>query len=223
MPAKAQRRLGRPPASSSAETRRRVLDVARKTFAELGWEVTTNKLVAAKAGVTSAALYHYFDSKLEMYVAVYDDVQELVNQRLGAAIDTGDTFAAQFSAVLEEAHELNAGDPSLARFLASARVDLRRHQEITAAWGKRTRAGDDVVSRMIATGIATGEIAKADRVMASSYVRLVLVGLSDAVSNDNREHRIAIDGIMAALEGRLFARAAGRNGARGRRPVAARK
>jgi AcrR family transcriptional regulator len=212
MPAKTPRRLGRPPATDSAETRRRILDVARETFAELGWEVTTNKDVAAKAGVTSAALYHYFDSKLEMYIAVYDDVQELVGSRLGAAIDGAETFEGQFAAVLEEAHQLNVSDPSLARFLASARVDLRRHDELTAAWGSRVRAGDDVVTRMVATGIATGEIASADRAKATAYVRTTLVGLSDAVSNDNREHRIAIEGILGALHGTLFKAPASRNG-----------
>ena len=47
--------------------------------------MTTNKVVAEKADVTSAALYHYFDSKLEMYLAVYDDAQELVGEEFGAA------------------------------------------------------------------------------------------------------------------------------------------
>ena len=76
MARKPARKLGRPPASSSIDTRQRILDVARQTFADVGWEVTTNKVVAEKADVTSAAIYHYFDSKLEMYRAVHDDAEE---------------------------------------------------------------------------------------------------------------------------------------------------
>ena len=76
MPKAAPRQLGRPPGSSSAETRARILDVSPcQTFADLGWEVTTNKIVAEKVGMTGAALYHYFDSKLEMYRAVHDDAR----------------------------------------------------------------------------------------------------------------------------------------------------
>src|SRR3954447_17120885 len=133
-------RRGRPPASDSAETRQRILDVARAAFADLGWEVTTNKHVATKAGITSAALYHYFDSKLQMYLAVYDDVHELVSNRFTAAMQGADTFAEQFAAVLEAAHAMNGADPSLARFLASVRIDLRRHEELARAWNERPRA-----------------------------------------------------------------------------------
>ena len=78
-------RLGRPPASSSAETRGRIIDVARRCFAELGYEATTNQAVASEVGITTGAIYHYFDSKLEIYKAVLDEVQERVYQRFAAA------------------------------------------------------------------------------------------------------------------------------------------
>src|SRR3954462_3645008 len=117
----APRRLGRPPASNSVATRQRILTVARETFAQLGWDQTTNKDVAEKSGVTSGALYHYFDSKLDIYLATYDDVQEAIELRLREAMATADTFVGQFRAVLEAAHAMNAEDPSLARFLGSCR------------------------------------------------------------------------------------------------------
>ena len=52
MTSEGSRRLGRPPDSSSAETRGRILDVARGCFAEFGFEATTNKTIASAAGVT---------------------------------------------------------------------------------------------------------------------------------------------------------------------------
>src|SRR5947209_6596357 len=118
MASSAPRRLGRPPASNSAETRQRILDVARETFAELGWDVTTNNHIATKAGVTSGALYHYFDSKLDIYLEVHQQAQVTVDTRFRIAMEKSDTFVGQFEAVLEAAHELNAHDPSLARFVA---------------------------------------------------------------------------------------------------------
>ncbi len=216
MAKKSPRKLGRPLASNSVETRQRILDVARRTFADVGWEVTTNKAVAEKADVTSAAIYHYFDSKLEMYRAVHDDAQEKVSAEFGAAAATSDTFVGQFEAILERAYEMNSRDPSLARFLASSRVDMSRHPDLRAAM--RRWAGDEVVSVLVKTGLATGEIPPARKKQVSALVRAILVGLNDAVSDDLAQQRAAIDGVRGLLEGRLFVTVS-RNG-RKRAPAA---
>jgi AcrR family transcriptional regulator len=203
MPNERPRRLGRPPATSSADTRRRILDVARQTFAELGWEVTTNKVVAEKANVTSGALYHYFDSKVEMYRAVHDDVQGIVSAEFAEAVAGSDTFVGQFEAILERALEVNSRDPSLARFLASSRVDMSRQPELRGAI--RRWAGDEIVSGLVKTGAATGEIPVGRRKQVSALVRAILVGLNDAVSDDLTQQRAAIDGVRGLLDGSLIA------------------
>ena len=203
------RKIGRPPATSSVNTRRRVLDVARAAFAELGWEVTTNKHVAAKADVTAAAIYHYFDSKLAMFVAVFDDVEAFIDARFEDAIATSDTFVGQIRAVLEAAYSMNASDPSLARFMGSARVDIARHSELRGAIESHRRPGEALIERMVSTGLATGEIAAERRAESAAFLRTILVGLNDAVSHDLREQRAAIDGIMAVVDGRLLEPAGG--------------
>src|SRR5262245_14790944 len=65
---KASRR-GRPPGSTSDETRRRILASACECFGKRGYDITTNRDIGERAGVTAAALYQYFDSKLSLYVA----------------------------------------------------------------------------------------------------------------------------------------------------------
>jgi AcrR family transcriptional regulator len=202
--AEAPRRLGRPPATSSVDTRQRILDVARQAFAEQGWEMTTNQYVAERAGVTSAALYHYFDSKLDMYLAVYDAAQELVGREFAAASATSDVFVGQFEAMLEMAYRLNERDSSLARFLGSSRVDIARHPELAEAIGRRRPVGEEIVLGLVDTGIATGEIAAPRRAEVAALVRALLVGLTDAVSDDLTRQRAAIDGIRSLLEGRLI-------------------
>ena len=104
MVAKKQTRLGRPPSSSSFETRERILTVARESFAQLGYGVTTNKYLATKAGITTGALYHYFDSKVEIYGAVYEHVQALIYSRFQQAFTETDTFMDGFEHVLEESN-----------------------------------------------------------------------------------------------------------------------
>ena len=60
MPVRARR--GRRPLGSP-DARRAVLDAARELFAELGFERTTMRAVAARAGVDPALIYHYFADK----------------------------------------------------------------------------------------------------------------------------------------------------------------
>jgi AcrR family transcriptional regulator len=204
MAVKRERKLGRPPASSSAETRQRILDVARGAFAELGYGVTTNKYVATKAGITTGALYHYFDSKLEIFLAVHEHVQETVYARFDQALASSDTFVGQFEAVLESAYQLNVEDPSLARFLGSARIDLARHDELREAMSSRPGEGTAMMRRLLDQGAATGEIQPEQRRQVGALLRTIFVGLVDAVSDDTEDHSAAIQAIRALLHGTLL-------------------
>jgi len=81
------RRVGRPSSDDAVDTRAAILEQARKSFTAKGFTATTNREIAAAAGITTAAIYHYFPSKIEMYVAVFQDVQEQVYSALERAVD----------------------------------------------------------------------------------------------------------------------------------------
>jgi AcrR family transcriptional regulator len=197
-------RLGRPPASSSVDTLIRILDVARQSFSELGFGGTTNRYLATKASVTSGALYHYFDSKIEIYTAVYAQVTETVFDRFDAAVHGEVTFIGRFEAVLEAAHQLDVEDPSLARFLGAVRIDVGRHDEIRPALAGISPRSRAFWQRLVNDGVKTGEIRPNDREMLLAFMQIVLIGLTDGVSGDSRAHRRAVDSIRAVLEGRLL-------------------
>ncbi|MFT5203322.1 MAG: AcrR family transcriptional regulator [Candidatus Aldehydirespiratoraceae bacterium] len=194
-------RLGRPPASSSAETRGRIIDVARECFAELGYDATTNRTLATEAGITTGAIYHYFDSKLEIYRAVLDEVQERVYHLFSQAEREQDTFAGKIEAVLECAHQTNRDDASLAQFLGASRIDRRRVPELAAEFGPDDHRRDGFFEAIVDCGINTGEIAKKDRAAVISYIRAFTIGLTDGLSNDHAEHRQALDGFILVLKG----------------------
>jgi AcrR family transcriptional regulator len=178
---------------------------ARQAFAELGYEVTTNRIVASGANVTAGSLYHYFDSKLDMYLTVFDDVQTFIAERTGAAIVGHDTFVAKLSAFLDEVAAINLDDPSIARFVESSRIDISRHAELRQALSARLPGeGVSVVPGLVETAVATGEIAAADAPMLTDFLRTVFVGLVDAVSSDPVAHRRAINATLAVLNGSLI-------------------
>src|SRR6185503_9307116 len=58
------------------ETRRRVHGAAMALFREKGLDATTMRDVAAAAGMSLGAAYHYFPSKEAIVVAYYDAVQD---------------------------------------------------------------------------------------------------------------------------------------------------
>lgn len=203
MAPKQSRRLGRPPASSSVETRVRILHVAQRSFAELGYGVTTNKYLATEAGITTGALYHYFDSKVEIYRAVYDQVQEYMFCCFDEAMEGLESFIERFEAVLEVAHRLNTEDPSLARFIGAVRIDVARHEELRVALGNRSGRTQTFFRDLVDHGVSTGEIQPADRDMVRAFVRITVVGLTDGASGDSQGHRLAVDAIRAVIEGRL--------------------
>lgn len=176
---------------------------ARAAFADLGYAATTNKVVAEGAGVTTGALYHYFGSKLDLYLAVHDDVERVVADRFGAAVGGAPTFADGLDALLGEARALNLEDPTLARFLGSVRVDARRHADLAAALRARPRRWD-LLDRLVDTGVTTGELDPADRRAVGAMLRTILVGLTDAVSDDPALHGLAIDALRALIDGRLL-------------------
>ena len=197
-------RLGRPPSTNSADTRQRILDAARAAFALRGYEASTNRTLGTDAGITAGALYHYFGSKFDLYLAVHEDVQERVYTRFNKAIDGVATFREQIEAVLDSAHEMNKEDPTLAQFLGSVRVDMRRHPELGEALRPSAAVRQAFYDRMVNLGESTGEIDPADNEKVRAVLLTILIGLTDAVSGNISQHRHAIEGVKALIEGKLF-------------------
>lgn len=208
MPRSKAPRLGRPPASNAAETRRRIIATAAELFAVNGYGVTTNKDVAAQAGITTGALYYYFDSKLDMYLAVYAELATRVNERLISAMEAESTFSGKLRAVLEAVYMMNLEDPSIARFLGTARVDRLRHRELMDAIPHSPGEGVQLVLPMLDAGVASGEVDADRRDVIEAVMRTIFVGLTDnsALSADPAYHRRAIDGIEALFDGDLVRR-----------------
>ncbi len=173
-------------------------------FAELGYAATTNKALADNADVTTGAIYHYFDSKLDLYRAVNNEVQHLVYTQFEAVVEGAETFVEGFERMVDLAHEMNDADPSLARFLGAVRIDVRRNPELRSLFKPSTIRRERFIQNLVDIGIATGELDVADRDRTIALIRTVLVGLVDAVSDDPTLHRAAIDALKLLVEGKLI-------------------
>jgi AcrR family transcriptional regulator len=193
------RKVGRPPRVKAADTRRRILDVARGVYAERGYEAATNREIADLAHMTTAALYYHFPSKQDLYLAVHDDARRQVYDRFEEVLDPEAGFAGQLLAVLHATHELNEKDPTL----ASARTDMKRRSDLTHALVHRAQYRQEFFDRIVDVGVRSGEIAPSRRELVSVFIVGMITGMTDALSDDQEMHAKAIEAVAAILDGDL--------------------
>ncbi len=199
----APRRRGRPPDTKSSETREAILSGARNLFGERGYGSVTNKDLAAAAGVTTGALYHYVESKLDLYIEVHRDMQGRIYGRFQEAELSQETFIGKLEAVLNAAHDMNREDPSLTKFVGAVRADTRRYPEIGESLGAAMTDRERFFLGIVEAGIASGEVRRQDAALLQEFIRLILVGLTDGASHSLQRQRCAIDSVMAVVRGDL--------------------
>src|SRR4029453_4759741 len=136
MPEQRRRRAGRPSAAASAATRERILRAACVCFAASGYGRARNQEIAEAAGVTSAALYHYYDSKAELFGAVYRGGLERIAKEYREAAAGERRALDKLCAMVEANVALNHELPGLADFLAVAPLELKRHPALSARRGR---------------------------------------------------------------------------------------
>jgi AcrR family transcriptional regulator len=127
----ATRRLrGRPANTPKDVTVEAVLVAARRLFAAKGYAGTTNRQVAAAAGLAHTAIYNHFGSKAQLFTAVFVDVQERLIAELDRPRSASPDDLRLPVALLDAVEALRAVDPSYVEFLASMYVEVRRHPEL---------------------------------------------------------------------------------------------
>jgi AcrR family transcriptional regulator len=85
------------------ETRERLLEVAGQVFAEKGYERTTAKEIAKRAGINAAAVNYYFGGVDELYLAVIEEARSrsVTYEKLAAAINGKTEPVDKLQAMLE--------------------------------------------------------------------------------------------------------------------------
>jgi AcrR family transcriptional regulator len=77
-------------AGRSAATRAGLVAAARPLFAEHGYAGVGTDQIARAAGVSRGALYHQFDGKEDLFLAVFEQVESELVDRLAAGLATAD-------------------------------------------------------------------------------------------------------------------------------------
>ena len=87
-------------AEDAAQTRADILEKARNLFASQGYASTSAREISAAAGVTVGAMFHHFDSKLDLFQHVFESLELELDSHAKAAsnpalgLGTLETFLA---------------------------------------------------------------------------------------------------------------------------------
>ena len=90
------------------DTRRKIYEAAMELFREKGFEETTMRDIAAKAGVALGGAYYYFSSKDAIVLAFYREMQETSNEPVLGALAGHKKLKDRIRGVLEKRLELLA-------------------------------------------------------------------------------------------------------------------
>ena len=197
-------RIGRPPGKDSAETRAAILAAAREQFVRVGYERATNRDIAAQAGVTAAAIYQYFDSKVELYVAVATETMTEQLPVLREAV-RGATGAREALAALVRIEQSTPRNALAAQFMGSTAVEMKQHPELARALVAHPGAVFDLIADIVRGGERNGEIARDKVESAVGMFIACSIGLSLHSTIVGGSHsNAARQGLIDLLEGTLF-------------------
>lgn len=196
------RKLGRPRDADSVETRARLLAAARQCFGINGFDRTTNAQIAEVAGVTSAAIYHYFPSKVELYVAVFAEVQNFVYAEIEAGIAPHATLIDRFNAALDVSVRINRDDPTIAGFVVEVPFEIQRHPELSVLLRPMQQRQSQFIKRLCDDAFRNGEIRDGiPQEALEDLLSVILAGLLrfSTLINDSGRHAAAVSVLKAAL------------------------
>jgi AcrR family transcriptional regulator len=91
-------------ARHTANTRRALIRAGRELFTKKGYDATSTDEIVERSRLSKGALYHHFNSKHELFRAVFEDVEAALIQRSGA--EAGDFPPAGSFAFWEESMKL---------------------------------------------------------------------------------------------------------------------
>ena len=102
----------------SGDRRRQILNEATSLFAELGVAGTSMRRIAGKCGITEAAIYRHFRSKVHLYEEVIQEkaTQHDIAGQLAMSAGTGD-IESVLGLVAESILNLANKDPELIRLM----------------------------------------------------------------------------------------------------------
>lgn len=154
------------------DTRRRMLEAARRLFEEHGYDQTTVEMIAADAGVSARTFHRYFDTKDGVVAEAGAGIVRRALDELEPGASVADIIRALAAAVEEG---LDEGDVEWSVRLRRENPELRESLPI---WLDRWA---ELVADALATAEGRTQPTLADRVKSSAAVHVSAVAADECI------------------------------------------
>ncbi|RIL04611.1 MAG: hypothetical protein DCC71_13440 [Proteobacteria bacterium] len=157
-------------------SRDKILEVAEALYARRGFAGVGMREVAEAAGLGKSSLFHHFRSKVQLYLAVLERVLGRIDERLGAALASGDAPAAKLDRWTDALVDALAEQPASARLLLRALFEDEQFD--TEEWPEGQAVDQRVesllagISRLLEEGMRAGAFRRA----STPHVVQTLIG-----------------------------------------------
>jgi AcrR family transcriptional regulator len=162
-------------AQYSATTRRALVDVAERLFAEHGYAASSLDAIVAGADVTKGALYHHYSGKQALFEAVFEKVEAAGARQVQAALeghrDPWEKAIAGLRAFLEVVRQ-----PSYSRIVVQDGPSVLGHERYREQEERSTFAN---VLDIVRAVLGAGEWA-VDAKMERTFARIFFGAMSSA-------------------------------------------
>ncbi|HEY3528971.1 MAG TPA: TetR/AcrR family transcriptional regulator [Nocardioides sp.] len=162
-------------AQYSASTRRALVDVAERLFAEHGYAATSLDAIVAGADVTKGALYHHFSGKQALFEAVFEKVEAAGAQTVQATLreqrDPWEKAIAGLRAFLDVVRQ-----PSYSRIVVQDGPSVLGYERFREQEERSTFANVRDIVRAV---LGAGEW-DVDRAMEGTFARIFFGAMSSA-------------------------------------------
>lgn len=190
---------------SETERRAQILRSARSVFIEKGFLAARVEDVARRAGLSKGAVYFYFESKRDLFLALVQEEHEITYSFLDQAEHDERPAAVKLLDLGKRYVDYFAGLKTPPRFFMMMTEqgirDEQIREELTAVHDRFV----DAVTRIVAQGIAEGTFKPLDPLAVAQLLKALIDGLAgeSAVGIRPDKDRLTQDGVRVLLEGIL--------------------
>lgn len=140
---------------AAEETPEKILDAARRIFAQRGYDGATMDEIAAAANMTKGAVYHYFDNKRELFWILSERrLNQQISLANSAVVPAGQSASEGLELLFSTVMESLVADPGWTRL--HFEILSRTRDAETAELFRRT---DSYLTNRIAADIAAAQAA----------------------------------------------------------------
>lgn len=188
---------------SEAERRAQIMRSARAVFIERGFVSARVEDVAKRAGLSKGAVYFYFSSKRELFLALVREEHENTYSFLDDAETDLRPAAIKLLDLGKRYLDYFAGLKSPPRFFLMMCEQGIRDEEIREECQAVHERFVDAATRMLAQGMAEGSFRQADPIAVAQMLKAMIDGMAgqSAIGLRPDRDRLLGDGLQMILYG----------------------